>query len=97
MSHGADKACGAYWKTSGSLSAAIVALFISWFPAQVQTSSRFQLKMIQNFIRVCLLYLIGNENVGCNFKIDVVFCLIFNKKIYIQLFVYQLSFSSMSF
>jgi hypothetical protein len=81
MSHGADKACGGHWKTSGFVSAAIAALFISWFPAQVQTSSRFQLKMIQNFIRrACLLYLIGNENAGCNFKIDVVFCLIFNKK-----------------
>jgi hypothetical protein len=48
MSHGADKACGGHWKTSGFVSAAIAALFISWFPAQVQTSSRFQLKIIPN-------------------------------------------------
>jgi hypothetical protein len=74
MSHGADKTCGDHWKTSGSVFAAIAALFISWFPTQVQTSSSFQLKMRQNFIRrACLFYLIGNENVGCNFKTDIVF------------------------
>jgi hypothetical protein len=74
LSYRADKACGGHWKTGGFVSETIVAHFISLFPAQVLTSSWFQLKSRQNFTEgVCLLYLIENENVGCNFKIDVNF------------------------
>jgi hypothetical protein len=48
--------------------------FISSFQAQVQTSSRFRLKRKQNLTRgACLFDSIGDQNVGCDIKIDVIF------------------------
>jgi hypothetical protein len=74
LSHSSDMACGGHWKTDGFVSAAIVGrpfyIFVSGtgtnkFKDSAEDETKFHK-------RACLLYLIRNENAGCNFKIDVI-------------------------